>query len=388
MADGPTDVAAQAAGATAPATAGLACTSPSGSASDRHLRGAVAPYPIALAGWAVLSTPAGGTAGHGGRRAQQPCARWWRSPSPVARAPGRRPGGGSTPASPSWWFHRAGSGTAATSPDPGMTQTRSSVQPVPLPPVLPGVIAVVLYVVDAYGSETALRVKAVHRGGGRGGGFHTAAAPATWSGHRRCSPRRRGGRGLGRNAGWPRRFRRPGLASSLFVAGAVLLLAGTVRAAGQVDGGDVRRHRRPGEVRRPGRRRDLPVLVVACRTTGAAVPAPMVVGTAVVGWQVVVGVVGAVPDERGDWGQLVHLLDSDREVHPAPTTTVGHLAGELGRSWPSPRSHDRDRPAPRPLGWDRLRAPETLTLLAVASLVPRRSLSSSLSPWRTRTCCL
>lgn len=114
----------------------------------------------------------------------------------------------------------------------------------------------------------------------------------------------------------------------------------------------------------------LVVLVVARagRTWRRAVPAVVTVGAAVVGWQVVVTAVGAVPDERGDWGQLVHLLDADAEVHRRLVTTVGRLAAELGPLVGLALLTIAVLLLVARWGGPRLRAPGALSLLAVAAI--------------------
>lgn len=270
-----------------------------------------------------------------------------------------------------WWFHAGWFRHGGDVTRSGMTEPLFQFSRSRYPPVLPGVIAVVWHVVDAYGSETALRVSQLFTVAAvAAAGFHTAAAARL---------RGRGaavlaavvvGVGWGANA----QVGLVGFAdlawSSLFVAGAVLLLAGTVERrtewTGAMFAATAALVKFEGQVAAAA----LLVLVVARagRDWRRAVPALMVVGTAVVGWQVVVGVVGAVPDERGDWGQLVHLLDSDREVHRRLLTTVGHLAGELGPLVALAAATIVTVLLLARWGGIRLRAPGALTLLAVASL--------------------
>ena len=232
-----------------------------------------------------------------------------------------------------WWFHAAWYRHGGDATSGALSRPVLAFRPPSSPPLLPGVIAGVWHVGDAFDREVALRVSQLFTGACvAAAGFFTARTL-------RLGPRDRAiAAGLVAAACWGANVS-IGLVgfvdlawAALFVAAAVLLLAGPTDgrtiAIGTAVAAAAALVKFEGEVA---------ALLLAGlfavrvgRDWRRSAPVAAAVLVAVVGWRLVPAAVGAPPDERGDWGNLPQLLDPGTEVHRRFVDALGFLGGELG----------------------------------------------------------
>ena len=234
-----------------------------------------------------------------------------------------------------WWFHAAwfrGGGSVAREGmeiDSGnFLYSRSR-----YPPLLPGVIAAVWHFSDAYAAEMALRVSQLFTAAAiAAAAFHTAFVAQLTKRGAAIIAAIVAGMCWAANAG-------VGLVgfvdlawAALFVSAAVLLLAGhldrRVILIGSCFASAAALVKFEGQV--AGIILVVVVLLRAGREWRRVLPVVCAVFASIVAWQAVVSFAGAPPDNRGNWSDLVHLLDSNALVHQRFVTTVGHLADQLG----------------------------------------------------------
>lgn len=232
-----------------------------------------------------------------------------------------------------WWFHAAwyrhgGDVTSEAMALPDFAFRRPS-----YPPLLPGVIAAVWHLGDAFDREVALRVSQLFTGACvAAAGFFTARTLRLERRDRAIAA------GLVAAACWGANVS-IGLVgfvdlawAALFVVAAVLLLAGPTDgraiAIGTAFAAAAALVKFEGEV--------AALLLVGLfavrvgRDWRRSAPVAATVLVAVVGWRLVPAAAGAPPDERGDWGNLPQLLDPGSEVHRRFVDALGFLGGELG----------------------------------------------------------
>lgn len=232
-----------------------------------------------------------------------------------------------------WWFHAAwfrGGGAVARD---GMAHAAFSPSHSGYPPLVPGLIASVWHLGEAYDREAALRVGQLVTAA------FIAAAGFFVTGVLRL-PRRpaMGAAALVAAVCWGANAS-VGLTGFVDLTWAVVLLtAAVVVLAGPTD----RRSIAVGAVFAAaaalvkfegGVASALLVALVfarAGRQWRRAVPVAVAVGGVLASWLVVTSVADVPVEDRGEWSSLVQVLDRGSEVHQRVVDTLGHLADELG----------------------------------------------------------
>ncbi len=232
-----------------------------------------------------------------------------------------------------WWFHAAwfrGGGSVARD---GMAHAAFGPSHSGYPPLVPGLIASVWHLGEAYDREAALRVSQLVTAA------FVAAAGFFVTGVLRL-PRRPSmvAAALVAAVCWGANAR-VGLSGFVDLTwAAVLLTAAVVLLAGPTSRRDVlvgaAFAAAAALIKFEGGVASALLVALTFARAGRewrrAVPVAVAVGGVLASWLVVTTVADVPVEDRGEWSSLVRVIDTDSDVHQRVVETLGHLAHELG----------------------------------------------------------